>query len=411
MVAFYSADGSMDFADIADYVAANVQDPVSRTPGVGDYQLFGSQYAMRIWLDPAKLNNFALTPDDVSAAITVQNVQVASGELGGLPSVPGQELNATIVGPSRLQTPEQFRQILLKVNPDGSQVRPARRGAGRAGGGDLLDPGQVQRPSGDGPGDQAGLGRERAGHGETRCTPRSTGSSRSSRAGWRRPTRTTPRRSCRISIGDVVRTLIEAIGLVFLVMYLFLQSFRATIIPTIAIPVVLLGTFAVLSAFGYSINVLTMFAMVLAIGLLVDDAIVVIENVERVMAEEGLSPKRGHPQVDGPDHRRAGRHRAGADGGVPADGFLQRLDRRDLPAVLRHHRLGDDAVGPVGADLHAGALRDDPEAGARRKEAGLFRLVQPVVRPRQPAGTRAACGARSPHRFFLAGGLRGRAGG
>jgi multidrug efflux pump len=290
VVAFYSDDNSMDFADIADYVAANVQDPVSRTPGVGDYQLFGSQYAMRIWLDPAKLNNFALTPDDVSAAITVQNVQVASGELGGLPSIPGQELNATVVGPSRLQTPEQFRQILLKENPDGSQVRlrdVARVELGA----------EIYSIQGKFNGHPAtGLAIKLASGANALDTAKGVHETidrlkpffpRGLQAAY--PYDTTP--FVRISIGDVVRTLIEAIGLVFLVMFLFLQSLRATLIPTIAIPVVLLGTFAVLSAFGYSINVLTMFAMVLAIGLLVDDAIVVIENVERVMAEEGLSPR------------------------------------------------------------------------------------------------------------------------
>jgi multidrug efflux pump len=291
VIGFFSEDGRMSSGDIGDFIASNVQDPISRTPGVGDYQVFGAQYAMRIWLDPAKLNNFALTPGDVAAAISAQNVQVASGELGGLPQVKGQQLNATIIGPTRLNTPEQFSAIFLKVNPDGSQVR-------------LRDVARVE------------LGSENYqfsnvnwnGHPASGIAVKlATGAnaldaSVAIHATMDRlkptlppglqviyPNDSTP--FIRISIEDVVRTLFEAIGLVFLVMLLFLQNIRATLIPTIAVPVVLLGTFGVLEAFGYSINVLTMFAMVLAIGLLVDDAIVVVENVERVMEEENISPK------------------------------------------------------------------------------------------------------------------------
>ncbi len=167
----------------------------------------------------------------------------------------------------------------------------------------------------------------------------------------------------KLSIEEVVKTLFEAIFLVFVVMYVFLQNLRATLIPTIAVPVVLLGTFAVLQLAGYSINTLTMFGMVLAIGLLVDDAIVVIENVERVMAEEGLSPREGHAQIDGPDHRGARRHRAGAHRGLHPDGVLHRLDRRHLPAIFHHHRLGHAALDHGRADLHARALRHHPRAG------------------------------------------------
>ena len=290
VVAFYSQDGSMGPYDIADFIASNVQDPMSRTPGVGDYILFGSQYAMRVWLDPAKLTNFSLTPVDVATAIQAQNVQVASGELGGLPAIKGNELNATVIGPSRLQKPEQFGNILLRVNPDGSQVR-------------LKDVGRVELGA-----ESYALNGKFDGHPASGLALKlSAGANaldteKAIRATLDKltpyfppglkaeiPYDTTP--FVRISIEDVVKTLFEAIALVFCVMYLFLQNLRATLIPTIAIPVVLLGTFAVLSAFGYSINVLTMFAMVLAIGLLVDDAIVVIENVERVMAEEGLPPR------------------------------------------------------------------------------------------------------------------------
>jgi multidrug efflux pump len=285
-----SADGSMNKDDLTDYIAANLQDPISRTPGVGDFQLFGSQYAMRIWLDPARLNNYGLTISDVTAAIQKQNVQIATGRLGGHPSVAGQQLTATIVGPSRLQTSEEFGQILLKVNSDGSQVRLNDVGRSELGSEsydtNVLYNGQ---PAG-------GLAVKLASGANALDTIKAVDATIDGLKPFFPPGLevihaydTTP--FVRISIREVVETLGEAIVLVFLVMFLFLQNFRATLIPTIAVPVVLLGTFAVLSAAGYSINTLTMFGMVLAIGLLIDDAIVVVENVERVMAEEGLSPK------------------------------------------------------------------------------------------------------------------------
>ncbi len=290
VVGFVSEDGSYSNADISDFIASNVQDTISRTPGVGDYQLFGSQYAMRIWLDPAKLNNFGLTPVDVSAAIAAQNVQVASGELGGLPSVKGQQLNATIIGPTRLQKPEQFGAILLKVMSSGAQVR-------------LRDVARIQLNGETFSADAKYNGHPAAGLAVKLATgANALKTAKAVHATMDKlaplippgikviyPYDTTP--FVRISIDDVVKTLFEAIGLVFLVMLLFLQNIRATFIPTIAVPVVLLGTFAILQAFGYSINVLTMFGMVLAIGLLVDDAIVVVENVERVMEEDGLNPR------------------------------------------------------------------------------------------------------------------------
>src|ERR1700723_540737 len=290
VVGFVSDDDSMSFADIADFVASNVQDPVSRTPGVGNYLLFGAQYAMRIWLDPAKLNNYGLTPVDVSNAIQAQNVQIASGELGGLPSVKGQQLNATIIGPTRLHTPEQFGAILLKVNADGSQVRlhdVARIGLGRET--SAFDVHYNRKPA-------SGIAVQLANGANALDTAKAVqatidklkpGFPHGLKAVY--PFDTTP--FVRASIEEVVKTLLEAIGLVFLVMLLFLQNIRATLIPTIAVPVVLLGTFAVLNIAGFSINMLSMFAIVLSIGLLVDDAIVVVENVERVMREEGLSPK------------------------------------------------------------------------------------------------------------------------
>lgn len=287
---FISEDGTMLQEDIADYVGSNVKDPISRTTGVGDVQLFGSQYAMRIWMDPHKLNNYGLTPVDVINAIKVQNNQVAAGQLGGTPPVPGQELNSSIIAQTRLTNAEEFSQIMLKVNTDGSQVR-------------LKDVAIVQlgaesyniiaryngKPA-------AGIGIKLATGANALNTSAAVKAELAKLqpffpAGLKvvYPYDTTP--FVKISINEVVKTLVEAIILVFLVMYLFLQNFRATLIPTIAVPVVLLGTFAILSAFGYSINTLTMFGMVLAIGLLVDDAIVVVENVERVMQEEGLPPK------------------------------------------------------------------------------------------------------------------------
>ncbi|KRW62653.1 efflux RND transporter permease subunit [Pseudomonas sp. TTU2014-080ASC] len=289
VIGLVSQDGSMDKNDLADYIVSNIQDPLSRTKGVGDFQVFGSQYAMRIWLDPQKLNNYGLTPVDVSAAIQAQNVQVSSGQLGGLPALPGQQLTATIIGKTRLQTPEEFRNILLKVMPSGSQVR-------------LGDVATVELG-----GENYSISAEYNGKPATGIAVKlATGANALETAKAVRqtiadlqpffppgmevvyPYDTTPVIS--ESISGVVSTLFEAIALVFLVMYLFLQNFRATIIPTLAVPVVLLGTFGILAAFGFSINTLTMFAMILAIGLLVDDAIVVVENVERVMSEEGLSP-------------------------------------------------------------------------------------------------------------------------
>lgn len=290
MVAGFISDSDMTQEDISDYVASNVQDPISRTAGVGDVQLFGAQYAMRIWMDPNKLNNYQLTPVDVINAITVQNNQVAAGQLGGTPPVPGQQLNSSIVAQTRLKSADEFGQIILKVNSDGSQVRLKDVAAIKLGG-ESYD--VIARYNGQ---PAAGLGIKLA----TNANALNTSSAVKAELAKLQPFfpsgmkvvypyDTTP--FVKISIQEVVKTLIEAIVLVFLVMYLFLQNFRATLIPTIAVPVVLLGTFAIIAAFGYSINTLTMFGMVLAIGLLVDDAIVVVENVERVMAEEGLPPK------------------------------------------------------------------------------------------------------------------------
>ena len=290
VVALVSTDGRYSNIDLSDYVISNIQDPLSRTPGVGDFTVFGSSYSMRIWLDPAKLVSYALTPMDVSSAIKAQNVQVSTGQLGGLPALPGQQLTATITGKTRLETPEQFRNILLKVNTDGSQVR-------------LGDVARVEMGAMRSNIAAKYNGMPATGVAITLATgANALATAEAVRATIGRlepflpegmevvyPFDTTPVISA--SISSVVMTLFEAIVLVFLVMYLFLQNFRATLIPTLAVPVVILGTFGVLFMFGYSVNTLTMFAMVLAIGLLVDDAIVVVENVERVMAEEGLPPR------------------------------------------------------------------------------------------------------------------------
>ena len=302
VVGFVSTDGRMERLDISDFLAANIQDPISRTRGVGDFQIFGAQYAMRIWLDPAKLINFGLTPADVVAAVRAQNVQVSSGEMGGLPALPGQQLNATIIGPSYLQTVEEFGAILMRVRADGAQVRLRDVARVEIGGENysistLLD----GRPA-------SGIGIRLA----SGANALDTAAAIRATIEQLRPSfppglevaylqDTTP--FVERSIRSVIITLLEAVALVFVVMFLFLQNFRATLIPTMAIPVVILGTFAVLQALGFSINTLTMFGLVLAIGLLVDDAIVVVENVERLMAEEHLSPlvatRRSMDQITG----------------------------------------------------------------------------------------------------------------
>ncbi|QEX15333.1 RND family acriflavine resistance protein [Hypericibacter terrae] len=290
VLAFVSTDHSMTKYDLANYLVSHVQDPVSRINGVGTVNVFGTQYAIRIWLDPDKLIRVNLTPVDVTTALEGQNVQVAAGQLGGTPAVPGQMLTATISEATLLRTPEQFGNVLLKVNPDGSQVRIKDVARIDLGGENyIVDTKYSGSPA-------AGLGVQLATGANALQTAAAVRAKVQQLSAYfphgleaEYPYDTTP--FVRISIQAVVITLLEGIGLVFLVMYLFLQNFRATFIPTIAVPVVLLGTFAIMSAVGFSINTLSMFGLVLAIGLLVDDAIVVVENVERVMAEEGLSPR------------------------------------------------------------------------------------------------------------------------
>ena len=290
VAAFISDNGSLNQYDIADYVASNIKDPLSRTAGVGSVQLFGSEYAMRIWLDPQKLNKYNLVPSDVISQIKVQNNQISGGQLGGMPQAADQQLNASIIVQTRLQTPEEFGKILLKVQQDGSQV--LLRDVARVELG-AEDYSTVARYNGK---PAAGIAIKLATGANALDTSRAVKEELNRLSAYFPaslktvyPYDTTP--FIEISIQEVFKTLVEAIILVFLVMYLFLQNFRATIIPTIAVPVVILGTFAILSAVGFTINTLTMFGMVLAIGLLVDDAIVVVENVERIMSEEGLTPR------------------------------------------------------------------------------------------------------------------------
>ena len=290
VIGFVAEDGSKSNFDLTDFLVSSVQDPLSRVTGVGEVVVFGSQYAMRIWLDPARLNKFGLTPTDVRRAIEAQNTQVSAGQLGGAPALPGQGFTASITAQSRLQTVEQFEEILLRTAASGGEVR-LKDVARIEIGAENYD--TLARFNGQ---PAAGIGIRLASDANALETANAIRAKLAEMESFYPPGvkavipyDTTP--FVRISIQKVVATMLEAVVLVFLVMFLFLQNIRATLIPTFAIPVVLLGTFGLMAAFGFSINMLTMFGMVLAIGLLVDDAIVVVENVERIMSEEGLSPK------------------------------------------------------------------------------------------------------------------------
>ena len=290
VVAMYDDTGRYTTLDVSDFMTSHMQDSLSRVTGVGNIQNFGTQYAMRIWLDPYKLHNFGLQPSDIRAAVQAQNVQVSAGSIGGQPAVPGQAMNATVTAQSQLQTPEQFRNIILKSTPDGAVVH-------------LSDVARVELG-----GDNYAVISEMNGHpaaGFAIMPAPGANALKLVDAVKKRALAMEPTfppgmklifpvdntEFIRLSIKDVVKTLVEAILLVILVMYLFLQNWRTTLVPAVAVPVVLLGTFGVLAAAGYSINTLTLFALVLVIGLLVDDAIVVVENVERIMREEGLPPR------------------------------------------------------------------------------------------------------------------------
>lgn len=290
IVSLISEDGSMDGTDLRDYAQSNLEKVLARVPGVGEVENFGSQYAMRIWIDPDKLTGFNLTIEDVIVALKAYNVEISAGQFGGAPAVEGQRMNASIIVQSLLKTPEEFAAIPIRTNPDGSVVR-VKDVAHTELGTETYD---IEGAYNGKP--ASGLAIRQAAGANALDTANAVRAkmeemSRYFPQGMKvvYPYDTTP--FVKVAIEEVVKTLFEAILLVFLVMYLFLGNLRATLIPTIAVPVVILGTFAVLGYFGFSINMLTMFAMVLAIGLLVDDAIVVVENVERIMTEEGLPPR------------------------------------------------------------------------------------------------------------------------
>ena len=289
VLAFYSDNPALSDDDIKDYVNANISEPLSRVEGVGEVQVFGGSYAMRIWMDPAKMASLQVTPSDIATALRTQNAQVAVGQLGGAPSIKGQELNATVNAQSLLQTPEEFRNIFLKNTTSGAQVRLGDVARVEMGADNYQFESKFNGKPAGGVAIKLATGAnalDTAKAVETRLEQLRSNYPKGLKDNLAFDT--TP--FIKLSIESVVHTLIEAIILVFLVMFLFLQNWRATIIPTMAVPVVVLGTFAVINLFGFSINTLTMFAMVLAIGLLVDDAIVVVENVERVMTEDHLDP-------------------------------------------------------------------------------------------------------------------------
>ncbi len=290
IVGLISEDGSMNGEDLRDYAQSKLEKVLSRVPGVGEVENFGSQYAMRVWVNPDHLNSYNLTMADVTAALSAYNVEVSAGQLGGTPATKGQRLNASIVVQHLLQTPEEFANIPIRSKPDGSVVRIKDIGRTELGSerydivatynGKPSAAMAIRQAAGANALDTADAIKKKL----QEMSPYFP-------AGMKviYPYDTTP--FTEVAIHEVAKTLIEAVVLVFLIMYLFMGNIRATLIPTIAVPVVLLGTFAVLGFFGFSINMLTMFAMVLAIGLLVDDAIVVVENVERIMHEEGLPPR------------------------------------------------------------------------------------------------------------------------
>ncbi|WP_299910981.1 efflux RND transporter permease subunit [uncultured Paracoccus sp.] len=290
MVIGMIGDDNYDQTDLADYMVTNLVDDLSRVEGIGSVQVFGAQYAMRIWLDPSKMAAYEISPSDVVAAVSSQNTQISAGAFGGLPTVEGQQLNATVTAQSLLSTPEEFRQIVLRAEENGGLVL-------------LQDVARVEIGAESYVADATYNGRPASGMALS-LTPGANALDTAERVKERMeefaeffpegveyviPFDTSP--FVEISIEEVVKTLIEAIVLVFVVMYIFLQNWRATLIPTLAVPIVLLGTFGIMALLGFTINTLTMLAMVLAIGLLVDDAIVVVENVERIMEDEGLSPR------------------------------------------------------------------------------------------------------------------------
>jgi multidrug efflux pump len=386
-----SDDPALDPVALGDYASRSVVPEIQRLPGVGQAQLFGTERAMRIWIDPAKLLGFNLSAADVTNAIRAQNAQVSAGEIGALPNVAGQSISATVVVNGQLASVEQFGNIVLRASSDGATVRlkdVARIELGAQG---YATSARLNgKPS-------TGIGVQLAPSGNALATAEAVRARMTELEkffpegmSWTIPYDSS--KFVKISIQEVAKTLAEAVALVFLVMLLFLQNWRYTLIPTVVVPVALLGTFAALLTMGFSINVLTMFGMVLVIGIVVDDAIVVVENVEQ-----------GH----GPDLGRHHRRDRGADLGVRAAGLLQWLGGQHLPPVRggdgRVHRL----LGLHGAVAHARLVRHAAQTGRGRappREEGLLRLVQPHLLSHRQAlrGRRVApAAARGPHHADL----------
>ena len=377
LVALRSTDGSMSSGEINNLMASRVVDPIQRVDGVGSVRQFGSAYGMRIWLNPDKLHGYGLSATDALAAVRAQNVQFAAGSIGGAPATDEQGFTATVSGESRFSTPQQFADIILRANPDGTHVRLGDVARIELGPATLwaLQPLQRQARRRHGRGTAArrqctGSGRGRASADEAACVNFPPGVS------WLTPFDSSTFVS--ISIREVVKTLFEAVVLVFLVMLLFLQNLRATLIPTLVVPVALTGAFAGLFIAGFSINVLTLFGLVLAIGIVVDDAIVVVENVERLMSEEGLSPQRSHQKGHDADHRRHRRGDLGTGIGVHSLGTDEWQCWRHLSPVRPDHRHFHGAFGPDGADLHAGTVRQPDQATAEDARTAFCAGSMPV---------------------------------
>jgi multidrug efflux pump len=368
VVALSSTDGSLDQTALADYITRNIQNPISRVEGVGNFQLFAAPRAMRVWVDPDKLTGFNLSMAEVNSAIASQNVLVSGGILGSPPNPKEQRTSAPIVVNGQLHSVDEFGNIVLRANVDGSTVR-------------LKDVARIEVGS-----DTYQFGARLNGKPTAAfaiaLTPNANALSTAEgikkkmeelsqffpdTVTYSIPYDTSPYVS--VSIEQVVHTLLEAMVLVFIVMFVFLQNVRYTLIPALVVPVAMMGAFAVMLGLGFSINVLTMFAMVLAIGILVDDAIVVVENVERIMVEEGLSPKEAT--------------RTRADHGVPAAGFHVRLGGRHLPAIFGGHGRFHHVLGLPGAVVHAGLVLHHAQAhtqGTSRDQERVFRMVQPWFR-------------------------------
>ncbi len=381
IVALTSTDGSMDAIGLGDYLSRNVLNEVQRVPGVGRAQLFATERSMRIWLDPDKMLGLNLTAADVTNAIQAQNAQIASGSIGAQPNPITQQISAPVVVKGQLSSAEEFGAIVLRANPDGSSVRLRDVARVEIGGESYAFSTRLNgkpsaaiavqlSPSGNAMSTSAAI-KERMDE-LSKFFPQGLE--------YSVPYDTSP--FVAVSIEKVLSTLVEAVALVFIVMFLFLQNIRYTIIPTLVVPVALLGTCAVMLAMGFSINVLTMFGMVLAIGILVDDAIIVVENVERIMSEEGLTPKQAT--------RKAMKQITGAVIGITLVlasvfipmAFFPRC-RCDLSPVLADDGRVDPVLGAARAVADAGAVRQLPEAGSQGpppRQAWLLRLVQPLVR-------------------------------